>query len=149
MANIERIKDLITLLKLDKSTERFNMVQYLYTNDEGNAPLCESAACIAGHCMLLAYPNAKVLYSDEIIYDNKVYDVHGEARNYLGLTTSQADWLFYGDFRSAPLSQITIDQAIKALEVLIAHPDIDPLFLNLFDEDGNEIENAVEDYLNS
>lgn len=145
MANIKRIRDLINLLTMEETETRFDMSEYIRPYD--NEPICKTAACIAGHTMILAYPNAMAFTSSDIIVDDQIRSVYESAKDYLDLNHSQADWLFFGDFHDGTMSQIKPKHAIKALEFLVEYPDLDPYDLVLFDLHGNERANAVKYWL--
>ena len=72
---------------------------------------CGTAACIAGEAVLLAYEEG-VNY----LLEKGVYPV---AKDYLGLSCSEAEWLFMGEFSPRPLHAITKEEAIRAIDSLI------------------------------
>lgn len=126
--NIERLQQVRDLLMLEETYSRFNMSRYFNISDDNLPhPLCETAACIAGHAIMLAYPNSitqgeKIAISDDQTFsDENLFDL---AKSWLDLTADQASWLFYGYFSNWEMEQIPVYEAIAAIDHLIAGGEV-------------------------
>lgn len=108
----------------------FNMGSW-FTDDFVNhsKTACGTASCIAGWAIAIAKP--KLTY---LKVKSGVTNIYSIAKNALGLSEEDADWLFYGQFtHSILIEEITKDKAIKALNHLIDGKSI-------FNETGEEIQ---------
>ena len=135
MINKEKAYKLIELLKTEESAKRFDMTQFFNINDIDvieTQPVCGTAACIAGHTVLMEYPDAKVDYCGDVLLPNDSEESHEApdlAANTLNLDSDEAYWLFYGQFCEYGISQkISPTMAITAIQHLIDGNEIKILF---------------------
>ncbi len=116
--NIERLRTESDRLRdWDNSRRIFNMSIYVKVvessepRDAWDKPRCQTTCCIAGDIYL----------NEKGYYGHSSADIHEFARQYLGLTGSQASWLFSGKFTHRPLSEITPELAAKAIDFMITN----------------------------
>lgn len=114
--NKERIEQLIAHLKTLKPRE-FNMeIWGKRTSDE-----CGTVACIAGYAVSLFQPRT----FEWLIFSDKTHTMDHHAAIILGAQSNGEQHrlyqLFLGDGYNGDVEDITIDQAITALEHLLEH----------------------------
>lgn len=82
---------------------------------------CGTTACIAGECAILIQKEYEDTGEGRDLSEQPDFYTDDIAREYLGLTVKQADWLFYGGFSKNSLCEITKEQAVEAIEYMIEH----------------------------
>ncbi|WP_062227630.1 hypothetical protein [Aureimonas frigidaquae] len=112
LANVQRTIDLLRTLPPEGPRFEMNFFVVVGNNrgvhrmvDLPKQPTCGTSACIAGHIALA--------FRDELPHDGSISDAAGD---FLGLTDVQRTHLFMGYFTDKRMDDITVDEAVEALE---------------------------------
>lgn len=151
--NIERMKQLRETIL---ASSKFDMINWFALPDPripkygvGEGPnVCETTACVAGHAIILAFPDARVIDADTFSVGDLISqeNVAEFAQRWLGLSHSEASWLFYAEFSDGGVGDTSAEEAIEAIDYLISlHENNKPfeapvLFENEDEDDEDEYE---------
>lgn len=137
--NKKNLQALIDQLESEKGAKRgigFNMGTFLAgdkvdTSEESGGDMfnrynpCGTVACIAGHAAIMAKPHRSIqrLYDDE--YTNGRPDIQDLAKDWLGLDSDQAKYLFYAENSDIYISNLTLLDALTVLKKLRDTGEVD------------------------
>lgn len=111
------------------TSSKFDMINWFALPDPripqygvGEGPnVCETTACVAGHAIILAFPDARVIDANtfsvgDLISQESVAEF---AQRWLGLSHSEASWLFYAEFSDGGVGDTSAEEAAEAIDYLI------------------------------
>lgn len=120
LENLKRVRDAIA----NVPDEAFDMANYATKSLHP----CGTAACIAGHTLLQAGAIANIDDDDNLVnftLDGKRIYPFEAAAEYLQLTYTEANYVFFGQFTETPMYDITREQALDYLDLVLKNGIID------------------------
>ncbi len=135
--NMQKLRDALAKTKLPVAFDMRNWfthnsysVRHMANiKDIINVYTCGTSACIAGQAVVLAINEGAEI---------NCLEVDDNARNWLGLSWSEASRLFYGKWETSTycrsMKDITVEQAITELDFLIENEGYPTMTSTLLDE---------------